>query len=131
MYAKNHKNASNFPELIVEFLKIEQRYGAVLGPFKNNPFYSDITISPLNTVPKSVNNRRVILDLSFPTYHSVNDSIPKDTYLGEAFELKYPTIDDLVQLVKVNGQGCLLFKVNLKRAYRQIPIDPGDMNLLG
>ena len=68
---------------------------------------------------------------SFPTYHSVNDSIPNDTYLGEAFDLKYPTIDDLVQLVTVKGQGCLLFKADLKRAYRQIHIDPGDMNLLG
>ena len=127
---KKHENASNFPEVIEEFLKIEL-YGAVLGPFNNNPFDSDITISPLNTVPKSVNKRRVILDLSFPTYHSVNDGIPKDTYLGEAFELKYLTIDDLVQLVKVKGEECLLFKADLKRAYSEIPIDPGDMNLLG
>ena len=68
MYARNHKNASNFPEVIEEFLKTGQRYGAVLGPFKNNPFESNITISPLNTVPKSANKRRVILNIYFPTF---------------------------------------------------------------
>ena len=119
------------PPISQRSLKNFSKLNKVLVPFKNNPFESNITISPLNTVPKSANKRRVILDLSFPTYHSVNDIIPKYTYLGEAFDLKYPTIDDLVQLVKVMGQGCLLFKADLKRAYRQIPIDPGDMNLLG
>ena len=29
------------------------------------------------------------------------------------------------------GWGCLLFKIDLKRAYRQIFIDPGDMSCLG
>ena len=29
------------------------------------------------------------------------------------------------------GQGCLLYKLDLQRAYRQIPIDPKDYHLLG
>ena len=31
----------------------------------------------------------------------------------------------------VNSTGCLLYKLDLQRAYRQIPIDPKDYNLLG
>ena len=29
------------------------------------------------------------------------------------------------------GQGCLLYNHNLKKAYRQFPVDPKDYNLLG
>ena len=104
----------------------------MLGPFKTIPLYSEIVISPLNTVPKGCNgDQRVILD--FPCENSVNYGIPKDTYLGENITLSYPTVDNLVSLIKEKGKGCSIFKVDLKRAYmyRQIPIDPGDINFLG
>ena len=41
-------------------------------------------LSPLNTVGKrDSEERRVIVDLSWPCGHSVNDGIPSDSYLGE------------------------------------------------
>ena len=34
-------------------------------------------------------------------------------------------------LVKEAGLGCLLYKRDLKQAYRQIFVDPGDIHMLG
>jgi hypothetical protein len=61
----------------------------------------------------------------------VNDFISKDNYLGEIIQLPYPKVDDLVGIIKDKGANCLVFKKDLKRAYRQIPIDPGDLHLFG
>ena len=90
-------------------------------------------VSPLNTVPKKgpQGSRHVILDLSFPKGSSVNDHIPKDYYLGEYNKLHLPSVDNLVSLVKKEGTGCMLFERDLKHAYRQIPVDPGDIHVLG
>ena len=71
------------------------------------------------------------MDLSFPLGQSVNDKIQKGTYLGKECELTYPSVDALVELVKKNGEGCLMMKRDLKRAYKQIQTDPADWNLLG
>ena len=129
---KNHKGAKDFPRNVQEFLNKEKAYGAILGPFNTNPFACNITISPLNTVPKKGSDeRRIILDLSYPKGSSINDDVSKDFYLGEKVELSYPGVDQFVEIIKFKGRNCLLFKRDLKRAYRQIPIDPGDSSLLG
>jgi hypothetical protein len=51
--------------------------------------------------------------------------------LGEKLEVIYPNIDDLVGILKNKGRGSLIFKKDLKRAYRQFPICPGDLHLVG
>ena len=43
----------------------------------------------------------------------------------------YPAIDDMIKLVRAKGRGCMIFKSDLKKAFRQIMVDPGDINLLG
>jgi hypothetical protein len=128
----NHKGATEFSDCINSYLKKEVSLGATLGPFSSNPFLVPLAISPLNTVPKGgTSDRRVIMDLSHPAGSSVNDGVPKNTYLGEEFSLVYPTIDTFTDIVRRKGRGCLMYKRDLKRAYRQIPVDPGDLHLLG
>jgi hypothetical protein len=57
--------------------------------FIPNPFDCQFKIFPLNSVTKrNSSERRVILDLSFPSGCSVN--ISKDIYLGEKPEVTYP-----------------------------------------
>lgn len=87
--------------------------------------------SPLQTVPKDGSKRRVVLDLSFPPGTSINDGIPKDSFLDEPFRLTLPRSADFVDLIMDKGPGCFLYKKDLKRAYRQIPIDPKDYIFLG
>ena len=45
--------------------------------------------------------------------------------------MRLPGIDRLVEFVNAKGRGCHVFKKDLRRAYRQIPIDPQDYPLLG
>ena len=128
----NHKGASSYPEDINQYLETEIRHGAILGPFKTNPLSCDVTLNPLNSRPKrDSEERRVIVDLSFPRGESVNSGISKVCYQGNQIKLTYPSVDSLVELVKQKGRGCALFKRDLKRAYRQFPIDPGDIHRLG
>jgi len=89
-------------------------------------------VSPLNPVLKpDTTERRYILDLSWPEGSSVNDGISKDFYLGGPVSLTYPTVDDIADRIVQLGLRCLLFKRDLKRAYRQLPVDPFDYPLLG
>ena len=128
---KNHKGANDFPNDMLLYLKKEFENNAIIGPFKNNPFNSGLKISPLNSVPKKdTTERRVILDLSYPRGHSVNNFISKDEYMGKKIELVYPKVDDFIELIKQKGRGCLLFSRDLRRAYRQIPLCPLDYPLV-
>ena len=89
-------------------------------------------MSPLNSVPKpDTTERRIILDLSWPVGSSVNDGIPTGLCLAQEFALVYPTVDLIADRVAALGPGCLLFKRDLRRAYRQFPVDPYDYPLLG
>ena len=72
----------------------------------------------------------MILDFSFPLNAAVNNFVSKDEYLGEIVDLVYPNVDDFAQLIKQKGRGCLLYKKDLTRAFRQIQVDPRDINLV-
>ena len=97
-YCRNHKGATDFPDDIKNCLKKESSYKAIVGPFKSNPFNEPIAVSPINSVPKK--ERRVIVDLSFPEDTSVNNGILKEQYLEETISVQYPTVDNLIDLVK-------------------------------
>ncbi len=89
---------------------------------------SHLHISPFGVIPKKhqLGKWRLILDLSSPHGHSVNDRIPKDPY-----SLKYVTVDDAICSLVDLGPGALMAKFDVKAAYRNIPIHPGDRFLLG
>ncbi|CAC5422083.1 unnamed protein product [Mytilus coruscus] len=130
--AKNHSGARDFAKDIDKYIKKEVGYGAVLGPFASNPFKDHLVISPLNSMPKANSEeRRVIMDLSFPKGKSVNDGIDKNVCLGKHVELHYPNVDNFIEIIKEKGEFCKIFKRDLRRAYRQIPVDPKDYNLIG
>ena len=94
------------------------------GPFKDPPCH-DLHCSGLGTVPKSDGTRRLIMHLSAPPATSVNDCISR-----EEFSLSYITIDDAAKLVAKHGRGALMTKVDLRSAFRLIPVRPGDRRLL-
>ena len=125
----NHKGAREFPEAIDDYVRRECEFGTTLGPFAENPLEdSALAISPLNSVPKTdASERRVILDLSFPPGRGV----AREQFLGEPYKLSLSGTDDMAQLIHRKGQGCLLFKRDLSRAFRQFPVDPADLDKLG
>ncbi|MES9881884.1 MAG: hypothetical protein ABW185_13480 [Sedimenticola sp.] len=129
---KNHKGARLFPSELENYFNKELGRKTILGPFNKNPFKQVPVISPLNSVPKKdTTERRIILDLSFPKGNSLNDTILKDFYLGQKVSLVYPKVDDIVDMIRVKGRHCLLFKKDLRKAFRQIYLCPGDYHKVG
>ena len=129
---KNHKGAEEHPQELDKYIKKELKYEAIMGPYKKIPFTHNVGISPLSTRPKKDSaDRQVILDLSFPIGDSVNDGIPKDLYLGFTAQLTFPKTDDYAFRIFHLGLGCYMFKIDLSRYFREIPLDPGDYSLIG
>ena len=131
-FRKNHPSAVRFSDAVDKYVTKEVTLEATVGPYTRNPLHQPLATSPLSAVPKkNSSDMRIVMDLSFPRSTSVNDGIPSDQFLGAPFKLTYPTIRTLLDLVRDHGQGCLLYKLDLRRAYRQLPVDPHDYHLLG
>ena len=130
---RNHKGARDHVDYINEYIVGELNECRIAGPFDSNPFSVSIMCSPLNSVPKPCGTeRRVIVDLSWPPEKgSVNSGISKDFYLEQKIELHYASVEDVCQIVMEIGRGAVIYKRDLRKAYRQFPVDPGDYYLLG
>ena len=131
LHYRNHKGARDFPEFIDSYLHKESSLGRIFGAFPASPFSVNLHVSPLNSVPKDDTDRRVIVDLSWPIDASINSSISKDVYLGEDISLHYVTVEDVCNMVLKVGRGALIYKRDLRKAYRQFPVDPRDYRYLG
>ena len=127
---KNHFSAVSFKGSIDEYFKKGLQSQEILGPFKQSHL-PGLCYSPLMSVPKDVTKRRVIVDFSFPAGKAINDGISKFTYLE--FEVKFclPSVNSMVSRLNVLGPGCLLYKRDLKGAFRQFATDPGDYCFTG
>ena len=127
---ENHTSATDHVAHIDRYIQEELQHKALYGPFESVPF--KVHVSPLMTREKqNSDNRRTIVDLSWPLGQSVNAGVKKNSYLGTYFDLKYPSIDHIVKKLKLLGTGALLYKVDISRAFRRLRIDPGDIDLLG
>ncbi len=84
--------------------------------------------NPFGVIPKksSPNKWRLILDFSFPHGKSVNDGVSKDLS-----SLNYVSVDEIVSHILQLGQGAVMAKMDIKQAYRNIPVHPDDRYLLG
>ena len=69
---------------------------------------------------------RLIVDLSAPEGASTNDGVDK-----EACSLSYTSVDHIAARVADLGRGTLLAKMDVKQAYRRVPVHPSDRHLLG
>ena len=84
---------------------------------------------PIRSDSKKKNQQgkwRLITDLSSPQGHSVNDGI--DPALCS---LSYTSVDDAAAEILAMGRGTLLAKLDIKNAYRIVPVHPEDRPLLG
>ena len=128
----NHASAVNYPQQIDRYIAKERMHNTLWGPMDKGAIPSYAAISPMSTrEKKEPGKRRIITDLSWPAGKSVNDGIPKDSYLGIATKLKYPTIDALCRRAVKLGPGVKGFKKDMERAFCQIMVCPHDWCLLG
>ncbi|KAJ5117535.1 hypothetical protein N7448_011167 [Penicillium atrosanguineum] len=84
-----------------------------------------VVLSPLGFVPKNDGGWRRIHDLSYPPGRSINESIPHS-----ASAIQYTAMDDILDLILTSGRGCYIIKIDIKDAFRNIPVAPADRPLL-
>ena len=111
---------------VSQYLADEIAHQWVAGSFKRSVI-PDAHISRFGVIPKNhqPNKWRLIIDLSHPASRSVNDGIPKNLC-----SLTYITIDSAIQCFQQLRQGTLLAKVDVKSAFRLLPVYPSDCHLL-
>ena len=110
--SSNMRSSFEHPFVIDSYLQTEVSSGRVAGPFSAPPFPS-LHISRFGVIPK--NNQpgkwRLILDLSSPVGHSVNDGIPKPP-----FTVQYVSVDAVIEGIMARGRGTLMAKFDVASA---------------
>lgn len=122
---KNALTAAQHPDVVAEYILKEISLSHTVGPFPAPPFLSFVC-SSLGVRPKKTGSHRLIMNLSRPFGQSVNDSILKND-----FPLVFCTFDDAVWLVTEAGTGALMGKMDVRYAFRLMPVHPLDWELLG
>ena len=123
--SRNLHSAYQNPTTLDAVIAEERKLGRFLGPFNQPPLLS-FRSSGLGLVPKHDGGWRFICHLSAPHGSSINDYIDP-----ESFSLTYCSVDDAYAIVNALGTGALMSKIDLKNAFRLIPVRPNDWNLLG
>ena len=115
------------PQVIDNYLQSEVQSGRVAGPFSQPPL-PVLHVSRFGVIPKrhQPGKWRLILDLSSPAGHSVNDGIA-----GEDYSLQYMKVDDIIAGIMRLGRGSLMAKFDVQNAYRIVPVHTEDRQLLG
>ena len=119
-------SATTNPDVVRDYLATECAEGRVMGPFNPEDF-PFVHVSRFGVIPKGTTGKwRLIVDLSSPEGGSVNDGVD-----AGLCSLSYVGVEEAAQEVATVGRGALLAKVDVKSAYRNIPIHPHDRWLLG
>ena len=106
----------------------EGRTGSGSSRSSATPLAGNVHVSKLGVIPKKhqPGKWRLIVDFSSPKGASIND------FIDPSFcSLTYASVEDAAAYVFKAGQGALLAKLDIKSAYRNIPVYPGDRHLLG
>ena len=124
---RNMPSVNNQQAAIDEYIGAEVRAGRILGPFSREAI-EGLHTNRMGLVPKGhIPGRwRIITDLSFPKGSSVNDGICADLC-----SLKYTSVSIVAGAAMQLGRGALLAKLDIKSAYRLVPVHPEDRHLLG
>ena len=114
-------SAGEHPEVVCKYLQEEVARGCVALLSETTTERVIIHTSPFGVIPKKSrpNKWRLILDLSSPNGHSMNDGVEK-----ELTSLSYVSVDDVVSQVRQLDQGMMIAKMDVKSAYQNIPSAP-------
>ena len=124
---RNHPSSLANPQVVNDYLHSETSAGRMIGPL---PLQAREVVhcSPIGLVPKGRQSGqwRMIVDLSYPEGRSVNDGIP-----DRLCSVNYSAMDEALLFIRRLGRGTRLIKVDLKGAYRIVPLHPQDQHLFG
>ena len=116
------------PQVVTDYTRLEMKEGRLLEMSSGEASSLDIHCSPIGIIPKKnkPGKRRLIVDLSSLTDASVNNGIDK-----ELCSLSYTSIDNIANEIIAREVGTLTAKMDIKQAYRMVPVHPADRRLLG
>ena len=120
-------SAAAHPEVISKYVEDEISEGRIFGPFHKGAI-PKLQINCMGVIPKGYTLGKwcMITDLSFPEGASVNDGIDP-----QLCSLQYTSVEREAHAAQSLGKGALLAKLDVKAAYRLIPVHPDDCWLLG
>ena len=124
----NLPSAKENPSIIDKNMLKEVSLGHTAGPFLSPPF-PNFQVYPIGAIPKKHSSDwRTIFHLSYPKHRptSVNAHIPPEDY-----SLQYIKVDNAITILQDLGQNCFMSKLDIKAAFRNIPVHPTDWELLG
>ena len=110
---------------VTAVIDADVRAGKKADPFDSPPF-ANFCVSPIGAVPKRMSDKiRVIHHLSFPHGgDSVNAGVVDEGMSISSF-------GHAARAVRTLGEGCLLIKLDVEAAYKQVPVRREDWHLLG
>ena len=119
---RNMLSAQQHPEVITQYIVKQVADGNILGAFSRETA-PRVHINRIGAIPKKhqPGKWRIITDLSYPEGQSVNDSIDP-----ECCSMSYITVDQIARAALKLGRGTLIAKIDIKSAYRLIPVHPSD-----
>ncbi len=119
--------AKEHPEVIEDYLHAQRASGNILGPFPIGTA-PKVHVSRFGVIPKKhqPGKWRLITDLSNPEGNSVNDAINPDSC-----SLSYISVHDVARAALKLGKGALIAKIDVRSAYRLVPICAYDRRWLG
>ena len=126
---RNMVSANQNPQVVSNYLKDEREAGRVLGPIPATDVARvGVHINRFGVIPKSnqPGKWRLIVDLSYPKGASINDGVDPDLC-----SLSYSSVDEAARIIARLGRGAILAKLDIQRAYRNVPVHPEDRPLLG
>ena len=113
--------------VVSDYLTTEVALGRKAGPFNQLPFSTYVRLLMGIVIKKCLDSFEycIIHDLSWPPRDSVNDHIDPNLY-----HCIYASFDQAVSLVKKQGVGTLMAKLDLADSFKHILVHPKDWPLL-
>ena len=126
--SENLRSARDNPEIIRKLLCEELLEKRLVGPFSSPPLLN-LQCHPLGAVPKKHSDKwRSIYHLSFPCVDT--DSV--NAFISQEFSsCTYVTVDDAINMLRSKGKGALMGKIDIRSAFRLLPILPSQRQLFG
>ena len=124
---RNTKSAIENKAVVDNYTLHEVELGRLIRLPPAFPLTHPVHLSTFGVIPKKgcPNKWRLIVDLSSPDGASVNDGIS-----SALTSIHYSSVDDAVQRIQELGSGTRMAKLDLKSAYRLVPVHPDDRLLL-
>ena len=123
---RNIPSANENPEVVDKYILEEVDRVNILGPLSSQS--TGYHINRIGVIPKrhQPGKWRLITDLSFPEGVSVNDSIDPTRC-----SLSYISVDNVANRAISLSRGSLIAKIDIKSAYRLVPVWPPHRQWLG